>query len=137
MTRFPAKLIMTGLIFIALIAVLFMTFGINNAGPRTVVQYPTGHLCVKFTPGIYPQLFGSTEIYNDVITFDFDKLNGSKIILRRCDSAIPLYHVAPPFRYFRLKYSEQCFVCFKASVGGCLSNRVGLVCELRCILAAF
>jgi len=50
-----------------------MAFGINNAGHRTVVQYPTGTLYVKFTPGIYPQLFGTTEIYNDVITFDYDK----------------------------------------------------------------
>jgi len=28
---------------------------------------------VKFTPGIYPQWFGTTEIYKDVITFDYDK----------------------------------------------------------------
>lgn len=50
-----------------------MAFGINNASHRTVVQYPAGTLYVKFTPGIYPQWFGTTEIYNDVITFDYDK----------------------------------------------------------------
>lgn len=55
------------------IAMLFMAFGINNAGHRTVVQYPTGKLYVKFSPGIYPIWFGTTEVYNDVITFDYDK----------------------------------------------------------------
>jgi hypothetical protein len=60
-------------LFAATLVVLFMAFGIYNAGHRTVVQYPTGILYVKFTPGIYPQWFGSAEIYNDVITFDYDK----------------------------------------------------------------
>lgn len=71
--RIPVKLIVVGLLFIAALAILFMAFGINNAGQRTVVQYPTGKLYVKFTPGIYPQWFGSAEIYNDVLTFDYDK----------------------------------------------------------------
>lgn len=53
--------------------VLMFCFGINDAGHRTVVQYPTGTLFVKFTPGIYFQGFGSTEEYMDVITYDFDK----------------------------------------------------------------
>jgi hypothetical protein len=73
MTKIPAKLIVLGALFIGAVIVLFMAFGINNAGHRTVVQYPTGKLYVKFTPGIYPQWFGTAEIYNDVITFDFDK----------------------------------------------------------------
>lgn len=73
MTKIPAKLIVLGALFIGAVIVLFMAFGINNAGHRTVVQYPTGKLYVKFTPGIYPQWFGSAEIYNDVITFDYDK----------------------------------------------------------------
>lgn len=73
MERLPVKLITTALILISSVAVLFMAFGINNAGHRTVVQYPTGTLYVKFTPGIFPQWFGTTEIYNDVITFDYDK----------------------------------------------------------------
>lgn len=75
MNRIPTKLIMLGLLFAGAVAVFFMAFGINNAGHRTVVQYPTGHLYVKFTPGIFPQLFGSSEIYNDVITFDYDKVD--------------------------------------------------------------
>ena len=49
------------------------TFGINDAGHRTVVQYPTGTLIVKFSPGLYWQWFGNTTTYNDVITYDFDK----------------------------------------------------------------
>lgn len=50
-------------------------FGINDAGERTVIQFPTGKLVVKFTPGIYFKGFGNTEVYKDVITFDFDKEN--------------------------------------------------------------
>jgi hypothetical protein len=73
MTKIPAKLIVLGALFIGAVIVLFMAFGINNAGHRTVVQYPTGKLYVKFTPGIYPQWFGTAEIYNDVVTFDYDK----------------------------------------------------------------
>lgn len=77
MTRVPSKLIMLGLLFIGAVVLFFMAFGINNAGHRTVVQYPTGHLYVKFSPGIYPQLFGTSEIYNDVITIDYDKINSN------------------------------------------------------------
>ncbi len=73
MDRIPAKLLVVGLLFVGTLAIGFMAFGINNAGHRTVVQYPTGTLYVKFTPGIYPQWFGTTEVYNDVITFDYDK----------------------------------------------------------------
>lgn len=51
----------------------YFCFGINNAGERTVVQYPTGTLYVKFTPGIYFKGFGFTEVYSDVNTYDFDK----------------------------------------------------------------
>ena len=73
MSNFSPKLIVIGLLSVGLLAILFMAFGINNAGHRTVVQYPTGTLYVKFTPGIYPQWFGTAQIYNDVITFDYDK----------------------------------------------------------------
>ncbi len=65
--------ILAGLILVGSLAVLFTAFGINNAGHRTVVQYPTGTLYVKFSPGIFPQWFGTAEVYNDVITFDYDK----------------------------------------------------------------
>ncbi len=73
MSKIPTKLIGIGILLIASLAVFFMAFGINNAGHRTVVQYPTGTLFVKFSPGIYPQWFGTAEVYNDVITFDYDK----------------------------------------------------------------
>lgn len=55
------------------LVLLQLNFGINDAGERTVIQFPTGTLLVKFTPGIYFKGFGSTEVYKDVITFDFDK----------------------------------------------------------------
>ncbi len=68
------KLYFKQIIIISTVLVLIPSmFGINNAGQRTLIQYPTGTLVVKFEPGIYLQLFGKTTIYNDVITFDFDK----------------------------------------------------------------
>ena len=73
MSKIPTKLIGIVVLLGAALAVFFMAFGINNAGHRTVVQYPTGTLFVKFSPGIYPQWFGTAEVYNDVITFDYDK----------------------------------------------------------------
>jgi hypothetical protein len=64
-----------GYFAVALVTLLVinLNFGINNAGERTVIQYPWGTLVIKFTPGIYTKFFGSTEIYRDVITYDFDK----------------------------------------------------------------
>lgn len=62
------------LISAAVVAVLLvMSAGINNAGNRTVVQYPTGTLLVKFSPGIYMKWFGTVTEYRDVLTYDFDK----------------------------------------------------------------
>jgi len=66
------NIIYAALGFIGLI-VIFLNVGINDAGERTVVQYPTGTLFVKFTPGIYFKGFGNTWVYPDVITYDFDK----------------------------------------------------------------
>lgn len=62
---------------IVTLIILKMCFGINDAGERTVVQYPTGTLFVKFTPGIYFKGFGSTMVYWDVYTYDFDKEGSS------------------------------------------------------------
>ncbi|MEP1742268.1 MAG: SPFH domain-containing protein [Kangiellaceae bacterium] len=73
MIKTSPKLTIGIVLVVALLAILVMAFGINNAGHRTVVQYPTGTLYVKFSPGIYPQWFGTAEVYNDVITFDYDK----------------------------------------------------------------
>lgn len=58
---------------IALLIIGALTFGINDAGYRTVIQYPNGNVNIKFEPGIYFTWFGKTTIYKDVITFDFDK----------------------------------------------------------------
>lgn len=68
------KSLILGVILLAVTLTLgFCTAGINDAGHRTVIQYPTGTLVVKFTPGIYMQWFGSTTVYKDLVTFDFDK----------------------------------------------------------------
>jgi hypothetical protein len=60
-------------VLFVLLCTLPFTIGINDAGQRTVVQWPNGKLFVKFTPGMYVQAFGSTTEYNDFITFDFDR----------------------------------------------------------------
>ncbi|CAG7856867.1 hypothetical protein MCAMS1_01519 [biofilm metagenome] len=58
---------------ICILILLFFSFGINDAGERTVVQFPTGKLYVKFSPGLYLKAFGTTHKYWDVSTYDFDK----------------------------------------------------------------
>jgi len=68
-----AKLIGSGVVAGAVAIALFMAAGVNDAGNRTVVQYPTGKLLVKFTPGIYMKWFGQSTEYRDVLTYDFDK----------------------------------------------------------------
>lgn len=73
MIKTSPKIAVSMMLLVVIAAILVMSFGINNAGHRTVVQYPWGTLYVKFTPGIYPQWFGTAEVYNDVITFDYDK----------------------------------------------------------------
>ncbi len=59
-------------LMITLIILAFLTAGINDAGKRTVVQWPNGKLFTKFEPGVYFKFFGTSTEYNDVITFDFD-----------------------------------------------------------------
>ncbi|MEI8210311.1 MAG: SPFH domain-containing protein [Methylococcales bacterium] len=73
MKNYPKKNIIYGAIGITTLLAITTCFGINDAGERTVVQFPTGTLFVKFTPGIYFNAFGSTEVYWDVFTYDFDK----------------------------------------------------------------
>jgi hypothetical protein len=63
-------------VIMALMLIHF-SFGINDAGERTVVQYPNGTLYVKFSPGIYFKAFGTTHRYWDVSTYDFDKAGSS------------------------------------------------------------
>jgi hypothetical protein len=64
-----ASIIVTA--FVALVLSV-MTAGINDNGERTVVQWPNGTTFVKFEPGLYWSLFGSTWSYPDVLTEDFD-----------------------------------------------------------------
>ena len=78
MSGMSSKIIGVVCFLVAVLLVAIAAFGINNAGHRSVVQYPTGTLYVKFSPGIYPKWFGTVEVYNDVITFDYDK-TGSEV----------------------------------------------------------
>ena len=68
----PKWLIPIGVVAAGVIAAP-MLFGINDAGDRTVIQYPTGTLYVRFEPGIYMLWFGRETMYRDVLTYDFDK----------------------------------------------------------------
>lgn len=69
---FPVKRVIAIFALIILTYILcFQMFGINDAGHRTVIQYPWGSLSVKFDPGLYWKFFGKTTVYNDVMTFDF------------------------------------------------------------------
>lgn len=74
---FPGKLPIYLASVLALIVVGYYCFGINDAGERTVVQYPTGALYVRFSPGVYFKGFGKTQPYWDVATYDFDKANSA------------------------------------------------------------
>lgn len=72
---FPTKRIVAIFLLIILTYIVcFELFGFNDAGNRTVIQYPWGALTVKFTPGIYLKIFGRTTVYRDVITFDFARI---------------------------------------------------------------
>lgn len=70
--RIAPKKLVAGAVGIGALIAVSLTVGNNDAGYRTVVQYPTGTMYVKFTPGPYLKLFGSATKYNDVITMDFD-----------------------------------------------------------------
>lgn len=64
-----------GAVALSAVIVLFATVGINNNGERTVVQLPSGTTFVKFTPGIYFSMFGTTTAYDDVVTTDLNSDN--------------------------------------------------------------
>ena len=74
-TKFVMKIAVPSIILVVGLIVALMTVGINDAGQRTVIQFPSGQLIVKFDPGVYFSLFGKTTEYNDLITFDFDRTN--------------------------------------------------------------
>lgn len=56
---------------IAMFILFVMNVGINDAGYRTVIQYPNGTVTVKFEAGAYFPLFGKTTEWPDYITYDF------------------------------------------------------------------
>jgi len=60
-------------VMLSILIVSPMLFGINDAGHRTIIQYPNGTMNIKFDAGIYPQWFGKITGYNDFITYDFDR----------------------------------------------------------------
>lgn len=62
---------------ISFAVVAAMTVGINDAGFRTVIQYPTGTMSVKFGSGVYFPWFGKTTTYPDYLTYDFSAHDGS------------------------------------------------------------
>lgn len=75
--NYSIKTILWGVAILMTLILSTLAIGINDAGHRTVVQYPNGTLSVEFDPGVYMQWFGSIKVYNDVITFDFDEtVNG-------------------------------------------------------------
>ena len=73
MNQVPFRLVIIVVAIVLIVAASPMLIGINDAGHRTVVQYPSGTLYVRFDPGLYLQWFGKITEYNDVITMDFDK----------------------------------------------------------------
>lgn len=73
MRSFPTKSIILLVLLVLSIVVVLNTFGTNKAGHRTVVQYPNGTIKIVFAPDWYLTWFGDETIYNDALTYDFDK----------------------------------------------------------------
>ena len=63
-------------IFIATAIFTAVSVGINDGGHRTVVQFLGGEMETVFGTGMYGQYLGKTTKYKDVLTFDFDKVEG-------------------------------------------------------------
>lgn len=71
------KMIALGVVGVISLILVGMNVGINDAGQRTVIQYPNGNMTVRFEPGIYFPFFGKTTVYNDYLTYDFSAEDGS------------------------------------------------------------
>lgn len=72
------KIVIGAVSAVALMILASMAMGVNDGGYRTVVQYPTGQMSVKFTEGWYFAGFGKTTEYPNYITMDFDKTVNSE-----------------------------------------------------------
>lgn len=77
MSKSNTGIIITAVVAVALTAISLLTIGINDAGYRTVVQYPTGTMSVKFGSGVYFPWFGKTTTYPDYLTYDFSASDGN------------------------------------------------------------
>lgn len=77
MTKSKSGLIVAAISAVFLVSIAAMTVGINDAGYRTVIQYPTGTMSIKFSSGVYFPWFGKTTTYPDYLTFDFSASDGN------------------------------------------------------------
>lgn len=68
----PLGKISFAVIVLVLITICLATFGINDNGYRTVVQWPNGKTFVRFDAGLYFDWFGKSTEYPDVLTYEFD-----------------------------------------------------------------
>lgn len=60
--------------FLVALIVIIVTINMvarNDQGFRTVIQYPTGKMAVKFEAGYYLTWFGRRTVYADFLTYDF------------------------------------------------------------------
>lgn len=64
-------MIFGGVLGVIGLVTVVMNVGINDAGYRTVVQYPGGAMDVRFDPGVYFPFFGKTTVYPDYLSKDF------------------------------------------------------------------
>lgn len=68
--RLKHILTVAGALFVA--GFLFSSVSVNDGGYRTVVQYPTGTMAVKFAEGWYVAPFAKETIYPNVISNDLE-----------------------------------------------------------------
>lgn len=73
----PVKTIFSVIVGVIMLILVGMNVGINDAGYRTVIQYPNGTMSVKFEPGVYFPLFGKTTVWPDYLTYDFSADDGN------------------------------------------------------------
>ncbi len=71
--RFGMKHFFAVVTLLIALFILPMLVGINDGGYRTVVQYPSGDMEVKFESGLYYQGFGKETVYKDIISLDYGK----------------------------------------------------------------
>lgn len=73
MIKINWKIVTGTVVCLMMLIIAAMTYDTNDAGYRTVVQYPWGTMKVQFDPGWYLKLGGGTTVYPDALTMDFDE----------------------------------------------------------------